>query len=93
MPTATESKSFSNISATTAAFRLGGGRYGMSAVASGYGTALQLQTLSADGTTFILAGSNFSAAGYQSLDLPPGSYRIFINGASGAYVELARIPS
>jgi len=53
MPTSTETKQFSNISATTAAFSLTGGRYGFIVTATFGGGNVALQVLSGDGTTWV----------------------------------------
>jgi hypothetical protein len=72
---ATDNKTFANISATSASFPLLGGTYGMSCVASTYGT-VTLQTLAADGSTWLTAMTAFAANGYESADLPSGTYRV-----------------
>lgn len=72
---ADESETFSNISATTAAFPLRGGTYGISCHASTFGT-VTLQILAGDGSTWLTAATAFSADGYETASLMPGSYRI-----------------
>jgi hypothetical protein len=47
----------------------------MSCVASTYGT-VTLQTLAADGSTWLTAMTAFAANGYESADLPSGTYRV-----------------
>jgi len=95
MPTATESVSFSNIGATTAAFQLRGGKYGVSAVATFGGGSVKLQMLGPDASTFlsVLAATDFAAAGYAVIDLPPGQYRFTIATATAVYANICRIPS
>jgi hypothetical protein len=93
MPTASDGASFSNISATTAAFKLGGGRYNVMAVATGFGTVVQLQVLGPDGATWLLVGTNFAANGFQTVDVGPGQYRFGITGATGVYASVWRVPS
>jgi hypothetical protein len=73
----TDGKIFSNIGATTAAFGLGGGKYGVTCKASTYGT-VTLQTLAADATTWLTALTAFAANGFASVDLPPGQFRVAI---------------
>ena len=90
MATATESKQFSNIAATTAAFILRGGNYVLTA--SGTITSVQLQVQSLDGSTWINVGAALSAAGLVSYSLAPGSYRLAITG-SAIYAALTSVPS
>jgi len=92
--TATQSFQFSNISATTAQFNVKGGKYGATVTATGFGTQVQLQTLSLDGTTWLNVGTNFTANGLQTYDLPPGPYRVVIaGGATGVFFALTSIPT
>jgi hypothetical protein len=51
MSAPTESKQFSNIAATTAAFTLKGGKYVLIATATFGGGNIQLQILALDGST------------------------------------------
>ena len=88
--TSIESKQFSNISATTPAFPLKGGRYGLAI--AGTITSVQLQALALDGSTFVTAGSALTSAGYASFDLPAGQYRLSVN-ATGLYASLTSIPT
>ncbi len=69
-----ESIQFSNISATTAAFQVMGGRYGITAMGSTFGT-LTLQALALDGTTYVTAATAIIANGAALVDLPAGKYR------------------
>jgi hypothetical protein len=73
--TVSENKTFSNISATTAGFLLKGGKYFLSCIASTYGTAT-LQTLGADGSTWLTAATAFAANGTETADLCAGQYRV-----------------
>lgn len=69
---------FLNISATTAAFVLRGGRYSIKCKASTYGT-VTLQNLLDDATTWATADTAFAADGFHgAVDLPPGSYRFAV---------------
>ena len=88
---ATESRQFSNISATTAAFALLGGKYGLDISATFGGGNLQLQTLSVDGSTWINVGSSITANGVSTYDLVPGQDRIAVTTATAVYAALARI--
>lgn len=66
---------FTNISATTAAFTLGGGTYQITVKGSTFGT-VTLQVLAGDGSTWLTAATAFSADGATSVNLGPGSYRL-----------------
>ena len=92
---ALDSQKFSNISATTAAFTLQGGQYGVSAVATFGGGSVKLQKLLADGSTYqsVSTGTDFTAAGYATVYLPYGTYKFTIATASAVYAEVARIPT
>lgn len=91
---ATDGFSFSNISASTAAFTLRGGKYGVDAVATFSAGSVKLQRLAADKSTYlsVSSGTDFSAAGYASVDLPPGTYRFTIATATAVYAAICRIP-
>jgi hypothetical protein len=73
-----DAKSFSNIAATTAAFNLDGGKYGVSCVATFGGGSVTLQVLAQDGVTWLPALTAFTANGYASVDLLPASYRVAV---------------
>ena len=73
-----EAKTFINVGSTTAAFSLLGGLYGVTFKASTYGT-VTLQRLADDATTWVTALTAFSADGYASINLPPGSYRFALS--------------
>jgi len=89
-----DGKSFSNIGANTAAFQLGGGLYAVDVVATFGGGSVKLQKLAGDGSTFLSVSSatDFTAAGYATVQLPAGSYRLTIATASAVYAEVDRIP-
>ena len=72
---ATDNKRFRNLGATSASFPLLGGTYGMSCSASTYGT-VTLQMLGADGSSWLTAMTAFASNGYESADLPAGTYRV-----------------
>jgi hypothetical protein len=69
-----ESIQFSNIGATTAAFTILGGRYGITCMGTGFGS-VTLQTLAFDLTTYITAATAIAANGVTIVDLPAGTYR------------------
>jgi hypothetical protein len=93
MSTATESKSFLNISATTAPFNLKGGRYDVIATATGAGT-MGLQMQAADGATFIPVHTAFAAVtGFVTVDLPAGVYKFVITGFTAVFASICSIPT
>jgi len=69
-----------------------GGRSVLVVEASSFPTTLQLQLLSPNGTA-INVGSNITANGVISYDLPAGSYRMNLNGgtATNVHVTLCRV--
>jgi hypothetical protein len=93
--TAVDGKGFTNISASTSAFPLKGGRYGVSVLATFGGGSVKLQRLALDGSTFVsmASASDFTAAGGAIVDLPPGSYRFTVATATGVYAEVQGIPT
>lgn len=98
MATSTESVAFQNISATTAAFTLKGGRYLVNAVATFGGGSVALQSLMADGSTFTtvpdIAGNavSLAAAGWKTTDLAPGQYRFAIATATAVFCAATSVP-
>jgi hypothetical protein len=94
-----DGQSFSNISAATAAFRLKGGRYSLTAVATWGGGNIAVQMLAPDGSTWITplnkanSANILSANGQQVMDLPAGQYRINVTTASAVYAAIASVPS
>ncbi|MGE3279683.1 MAG: hypothetical protein AB7H90_03505 [Alphaproteobacteria bacterium] len=81
-----------NISATTAAFKLRGGLYGVDAIATWGGGSVTLQRVAGDGSTMVTAMTAFSANGYATAYLPPGDYKLAVATATGVYVNVRRIP-
>ena len=86
-----EKVSYSNISATTAAFILRGGLYGITAKATWGGGSVTLQRLAGDGSTYVTCLTALSADGYATVSLPPGSYKLTVATASGIYVDIVGI--
>ena len=93
MSTATQSVQFSNIAATTPAFALKGGTYGLTVTATFGGGNVQLQILSLDGATWLNVGSAITANGFVCQALPPGQYRIAITTATAVYAALTSVLS
>jgi hypothetical protein len=94
MATGQEGVAFSNISATTAAFPLNGGRYACVVTATFGGGSVKLQTLAGDGSTWISLSSatDFTVAGVGAADLPPGQFRFTIATATAVYCSVTRVP-
>lgn len=90
----TENNKASNVSATPASFQLKGGKYAASVVATFGGGSVKLQKLGPDGTTYqsVASGTDFTAAGFAVVDLPPGMYRWLIATATAVYADVTRIP-
>lgn len=87
-----EAFAFSNIAATTAAFRVRGGKYMLCATATFGGGNIQLQTLGPDAATWVNVGSSVTAAGVAVFDLAGGQYRFAITTATAVYVALSSVP-
>ncbi len=80
-----------NISATTAPFVLQGGKYGIDCVATGSGS-VTLQKLAGDAATYVTAATAFATtAGYATVDLPGGIYRLAVATFTAVYVTITRI--
>jgi hypothetical protein len=94
--TPVEAVLFSNIAATTAAFRLKGGYYQLDTVASAYGTnGVELQILGPDASTYLSMPTamkrttNGTIAGY----CPPGQYKLTLDASvTAAYCVVAGVP-
>jgi hypothetical protein len=97
MATGTDAYLASNVSATTAAFPLKGGRYVMNVTATFGGGTVKLEMLAGDGASWVtpmnIAGNanSFTAAGSQALDLPAGQYRVNVATATAVYAVIARV--
>ena len=81
----------SNISATPASFVLRGGQYGVTVNATFGGGSITLQRLSVDGATYVTCLTAFTAAGYASVNLPSGTYRLAIATAASVYADVVAI--
>lgn len=79
-----------NASATQGPFRLLGGKYEFTASATFSAGSVALQTLGADGSTYVTVQS-FTAAHTVSLDLPPGQYQVAIVTATAVYANVVPI--
>lgn len=83
-------QTWSAITVTPPDFNLDAGLYGLTAVASAWGTAT-LQKLLPDGVTYVpVTGAILAGNGYTVLQLPAGQYRVVLAGitAFGGVIEL-----
>ena len=80
----------SNGSATTGPFQLKGGSYAVDVIGSSFGT-VTLQKLAGDNSTYVTCLTAFSAAGYATVNLPRGDYRIAISATTGVYCRITPI--
>ncbi len=84
---------FKNTSTSTSGFDVVAGKYAAQVVATFGGGTVKLQRLSADASTYVSVSSttDFSAAGFATVDLPQGTYRFTVATATGVYAELVPI--
>lgn len=94
---AVDGKIISNAAAAAAqadTFKLNGGLYAVSAKGTWGGGSAKLQILLGDASTYVsvASGTDFTADGYATVSLPPGSYRFTCATASALYLNVVRIP-
>lgn len=91
---AVDGNTAANVSATPASFHLDGGKYAVDVTATFGGGSVKLQRLGADGATYfsVSSGTDFTAAGYATVDIPRGTYRWLIATATAVYARATRIP-
>jgi hypothetical protein len=89
-----ECVAFSNIAADTDPFVLRGGRYGVEVAGdfSADGSSVTLERQAGDGSTYVTCLAGFTANGYATVDLPPGTYRVAITAAVAVYADIQRVP-
>lgn len=87
-----DSNTQSNISATTAAFRLNGGLYHISVVATFGGGNVVLQILAEDESTFLPVHTALTANGVANVTLPAGQYRWAVTTATAVYAAVVGVP-
>ncbi len=84
---------FLNLGAvTTSTFLLAGGKYAVVWQATLGGGNLQLQALSADGSTFVPVGTATAALGLTVFDLPPGVFRFVITTSTANFIAVTGVP-
>ena len=86
-----EARTFSNISATTAAFGLKGGLYAVTAKGTWGGGNITLQRLAFDATTYVTCLTAITADGYATVSLPAGTYKVAVTTATAVYVDIVAI--
>lgn len=94
MASPVDSKEFSNISATTAAFYLKGGNYVCACIGTGFGT-VDLQCLGPDQSTWLATptATHFTANGTIATGyLAPGQYRFAIATTTAVFASVAGVP-
>lgn len=82
---------FTNISETPTAFALRGGLYAVTVMATWGGGSATLQRLANDGSTYVTVLTAFTANGYATVSLPPGTYRLLIATATAVYADITSI--
>ena len=90
-----DTQTFTNLSATPALFPLKGGKYGVSVGPATFNAGnVHFQKVAADHSTLVdvSAATNFTAAGYAVVDLPPGQYSLTITTATAVYAAISRVP-
>jgi len=91
MSSSRESLQFANISATTAAFVLKGGRYALQVIATWGGGSVTLQRMANDSSTYVTVLAPFATNGYATIDLPVGTYKLTVATATGIYADIQSI--
>jgi hypothetical protein len=81
--------SWSAIGSTPVAFTLRGGAYGITLHATTWGTAT-LQRKTPDGG-FVTVLTAFSADGYQTVNLPNGTYQLLLSGITALSGDIVSI--
>lgn len=81
------------LTSTSATFQLMGGKYWFAAVGTFNSGTLTLQRVGPDGNTFVTAATGLTAAGGNTSDLPPGTYKVTLSGSTTAVLwwEVVRI--
>jgi hypothetical protein len=82
---------FTNISATPASFALRGGLYGVTSKGTWGGGSATLQRLAPDNATYVTVLTAFSADGFATVQLVPGTYRVAILTATAVYFDIVAI--
>lgn len=87
----TQNATFTNISATTNAFYLIAGRYGITYRSTSWGGgSVTFQQLAQDLVTFIPAAVAVTADGTGLVEIPTGYYKFAVATATGIYLNVSR---
>lgn len=93
MSTTTDGMRIDNVGVgASAAKNLKGGTYAFSATATFGGGNIQVQALMPDGATWANVGTSLTAAGMNTLDLPPGQYRFNVTTSTAVFAALVGVP-
>jgi hypothetical protein len=92
MPFPPDGATFKNISATTAAFELQGGTYGVFVTATWGGGNVALNGVGPDGSTLAPVMTALTANGYASVVIPAGMYKFAVTTATAVYASVYRVP-
>jgi hypothetical protein len=88
---AVETIKWQNVAATPANFTLRGGNYAFMVNATWGGGSVTLNRLSVDGTTLVPVMTAFSANGFNTQNLPYGTYQLTIATATAVNADLASV--
>jgi hypothetical protein len=89
--TGRDNQIFEDIDADSGDFTLRGGQYGVTVNATFGGGSVTLQKKSADDTTYVTCLTAFTADGYATVNLPPGTYNVALATATAAYVSIESV--
>jgi hypothetical protein len=85
---------FNNISATPASFKLNGGSYGLTMLATWGGGSIDLKRLGPDGSTYVsVLSATFTANAFQTVNIPPGTYQLTVTTATAVYADITSVYS
>lgn len=87
----TDTRIFSNISATPSKFLLYGGQYAVTVHATFGGGSVTLQRQAVDGLTMVTCLTAFTADGFATVNLPAGTYQLTIVTATGVYADVSSV--
>ncbi|HVV79321.1 MAG TPA: hypothetical protein VHD59_06870 [Pseudolabrys sp.] len=89
-----DGKAFTGLSGNSDAFALRGGRHQF-VVAANFdgGGGVGVETLAADGATWVACADPLEVNGVQILDLAPGQYRVAVNTATAVNASLVSVPA
>lgn len=77
----------------TYTFRLLGGLYALTVVATWGGGNLVMNILGPDGTTYVAVLPAITSNGFAVLSLPKGAYEFVVTTATGVYAKIVSVPT